>query len=290
MLSWNMIYNFNYDCSQHDIDASKAVQATVQPSEIMVRPSETIQAMSHQTEQDDNDSSGEEADDDSDSDSCDSVYLSFDDTHEHHHHHHHHAETDEERIAREREKQLVLEAAGLIVNQDTSGPPPKLVRAKSKSKRRPAPAVPTRTFSISKDLPPVPVLEEPEEAEPEEIDHATRLDDAFARYESFRNAQLNQNRLSVVSTDSSNTISTLTASPTSLTSPTVLSPTHSQGRESEGGRYSHFLHFLTRSKTPEQGDRKTSLVISAPIMSTSTSAASFADEPSRTNSPSFGTV
>ena len=163
----------------------------------------------------------------------------------------------------------------------------KLVHAKSKSKRRPAPAVPTRTFSISKDLPPVPVLEEPE---PEEIDHATRLDDAFARYESFRNAQLNQNRLSVVSTDSSNTISTVTASPTSLTSPTVLSPSHSQGKESEGGRYSHFLHFLTRSKTPEQGDKKATLVISAPIMSTSTSAASFADEPSRTNSPSFGTV
>ena len=281
-----MIYNFNYNCSQHDIDALKVVQ----PSEITVRPPETNQvnqATSHPTEQDDDDSIGEEVDDDSDSDSCDSVYLSFDDTHEHHHHHHHHSETDEERIAREREKQLVLEAAGLIVNQDTNGPPPKLVRAKSKSKRRPAPAVPTRTFSISKDLPPVPVLEEPE---PEEIDHATRLDDAFARYESFRNAQLNQNRLSVVSTDSSNTISTLTASPTSLTSPTVLSPTHSQGRESEGGRYSHFLHFLTRSKTPEQGDRKTSLVISAPIISTSTSAASFADEPSRTNSPSFGTV
>jgi hypothetical protein len=246
--------------------------------------------MSHQTEQDDDDSSGEEeVDDDSDSDSCDSVYLSFDDTHEHHHHHHHHPETDEERITREREKQLVLEAAGLIVNQDTSGPPPKLVRAKSKSKRRPAPAVPARTFSlqsISKDLPPVPVLEEPEP----EIDHATRLDDAFARYESFRDAQLNQNRLSVVSTDSTNTISTLPASPTSLASPPVLSPSQSQGRESEG-RYSHFLHFLTRSKTPEQGDKRTtSLVISAPIMSTSTSAASFADEPLRTNSPSFGTV
>lgn len=40
---------------------------------------------------------------------------------------------------------------------------------------------------------------------------------------------------------------------------------------------------------PEQGDKRTTLVISAPIMSTSTSAASFADEPSRTNSPSFGT-
>ncbi len=84
----------------------------------------------------------------SESSDSDSDYLSFDDS-----------DDDEDAVqakaAREREKQRVLEAAGLIVNQNV-GPAP--LRPKAKSiKRRPAPAAPRRMPSIlTKDLPPVP--------------------------------------------------------------------------------------------------------------------------------------
>ena len=68
----------------------------------------------------------------SESSDSDSNYLSFDDS-----------DNDKDAVqakaAREREKQRVLEAAGLIVNQNV-GPAP--LRSKAKSvKRRPAPAV-----------------------------------------------------------------------------------------------------------------------------------------------------
>jgi actin cytoskeleton-regulatory complex protein PAN1 len=201
---------------------------------------------------------------DSDSDS-DSNYVSFDGIEEHN-----------IKETRERERQLVLEAAGLVVNQDVKPP--------SKQKRRPAPPIPS---SRHKDLPLVPDPEAEPGREVENVDHEASLDDAFARYESFRNDQSNLNRLSVISTDSG----TLPSSPT----PTILSMshTHSGGGESSS-RYGHFLQFLkSGNKTLERNPKSAAtLNISAPIMSLSVSNQSTEqDVPStRSNSPSFGMV
>ena len=204
---------------------------------------------------------------DSDSDS-DSNYVSFDGIEG--------GESDNTKETRERERQLVLEAAGLVVNQDVKPPP--------KQKRRPAPPIPQSVPFRNKDLPSVPDSEE----EVENVDHEARLDDAFARYESFRNNQSNLNRLSVISTDSG----TLLSSPTATISSMAMSHTHSGGSE-PSSRYSHFLQFLkSGNKTPE-GRQKSlaTLNISAPIMNLSVSNQStLQDTPPRSNSPSFGMV
>ncbi|KAH9483528.1 Actin cytoskeleton-regulatory complex protein pan1 [Psilocybe cubensis] len=213
--------------------------------------------------------------DDSDSDSdSDSDYLSFDESDNEETA----TATTKDKEARERERQLVLEAAGLIVNRDV-GPPP--VRNRS-VKRRPAPAAPKRSPSFYKDLPALPQSEPEPDVEP--ISHEARLDDAFARYEQFKNAQGNLNRLSVVSTDSG---TNLPSSPAT----TVSSMSPAQGQRESEGRYSHFLHFLTGSKSSStEGERRSAstLNISAPIMNVSTSQGTPQDGPSRSNSPSFG--
>ena len=228
-------------------------------------------------------------------------------------------------------------------------------------KRRPAPAAPLRMASgasgvgVYKDLPPVPpaleaagsgsglvavkgaeteteVVEMETEEEEEEgegvvgvLTHEARLDDAFARYESFKNAQaanqVNNNRMSVVSTDSSITMPASPATTISSMSITHQPPLmvhkdkdkdhHSVagGGGSTEGRYSHFLNFLTSSASRGTsgeggngggggggGERRRSvglLNISAPIMvKSSPGNSSFQttpqDGPSRANSPAFG--
>lgn len=204
-----------------------------------------------------------ESDDDDDS----SDYLSFDESDLEEAY----PETKADREARAHERQLVLQAAGLIVTQNDK-PPPRITRARS-TKRRPAPAAPDRSsttsFSSSKELPPVP-RPGPEREEPEP-DHATRLDDAFDRYESFKNTQ--GNRMSIASME------TLSSSPTVSSFTSIPSPT----KDTESNKsYSQFLHFLGRTRTPD-GERRTTLNISAPIMNSS-------NDPSRSTSPAFGTV
>jgi hypothetical protein len=275
-------------------------------------------------------------DSDSESDSDSSDYLSFEESEN--------GEIDHENIstssktshkadkeARERERQLVLEAAGLVVQQDVGLPPPRPPRPRGASssssasktdKRRPAPAAPRRTpSSVYKELPPVPspnaepvpesALDElgaevdsaSEVVETEMLTHEARLDDAFARYESFKNGQANQlgggggglnnNRLSVVSTDSS---ITMPASPTTTISSVSMSQKDTIAGSSSEGRYAHFRHFLTSSGSRvvgsgEGGERRRSasvLNISAPIMSNSSSHKTTPDGPTRANSPSFG--
>lgn len=206
---------------------------------------------------------------DSDSDS-NSEYVSFDDLED--------EESDKSKEARERERQLVLEAAGLVVNQDIKPP--------LKPKHRPAPSVPQPVLPRHKNLPPVPNPNP--DPEVEKVDYEANLDDAFARYESFRNTQSNLNRLSVISTDSASS----PTSPTPTRSSMAMSFSHSGGGES-GSRYAHFLQFLkSGNKTPE-GERRSvsTLNISAPIMNLNTSNQSTPhDVPSRSNTPSFGMV
>lgn len=195
-----------------------------------------------------------------------SEYLSFDGTDEN--------ETSE-RAARGRERQLVLEAAGFILQKDVN---PR-IRSTTKGilKRRRAPAAPDATqlveSTVEKDLPPVPSKIQPEpeleaslSTEPE-LSHEARLDDAYARYEAFKTMQATSNRLSVVSTESGGL-----SSPTASIGSSPLSVTPQIARaESEGGRYPNLLHFLSRSKTPDIDSRErrksaSTLNISGPIL------------------------
>ncbi|KAF7972256.1 hypothetical protein HWV62_18572 [Athelia sp. TMB] len=175
--------------------------------------------------------------------------------------------------AREKERQRVLEAAGLIVTQ-ADKPPPRLERVRSARQRRPAPAAPQRNSAASvsttstKELPSVP------ERVSSPVD-STRVDDAFDRYEAFKHTQgaPANNRLSVASS-----FETAPSTPAEASPAVSLAPSTS----GEHRPYSNLLHFLGR-KTPanETSDRK--LTISGPIMDSPGS-------PARENSPAFGSA
>ena len=311
------------------IAAKQGELGRYQPASTLIEQREAVdlgQAEEANLEKD-TDASVEEQDDDSPSDDDDdSDYLSFDEDNREN------VEvSEEERMARERERQMVLEAAGLLIVQsadDPSGPPPPppprrvLTRTRSKiagrgkrqtatdespepasekpvlpplvtvveddqtadvespAKRRPPPARPvrrrpTRRLSSNKDLPPLP-------PPTPTVDHATQLDDAYARYEAFRNSQVQQqdstsnNRLSVISTDSTMTNSSPTTSFTLVSMPDGGSPNRSDAASiaskddcHHSHRHSRFLNLL-RAKTPEpasneesQGSRR--LTISGPM-------------------------
>ena len=175
----------------------------------------------------------------------------------------------QEREARAAERQRVLEAAGLIIKQE-SQPPPRPVRRASR-RRRPAPAVPERPSQLSpspsphKGLPALPDAgaEGEEEGETEENGQSFRLDDAYERYEAFRQSHLSasaSNRLSMASVESG----TSAASPTA---PSFASAAQTPTVEERHGG-SGFLHFFGRSRTPaNEGDAtSTRPIISAPIL------------------------
>ncbi len=160
----------------------------------------------------------------------------------------------QERQAREAERQRVLEAAGLIIKEDHRRPPPRPARVRNR-RRRPAPAVPERSKttpspSPTKDLPPLPSADS--------RNPSFRLDDAYERYEAYRQSNLAMNRLSIASVESS-------TSTTSQSVPT-LTPTTSESGEPRS-HTSSFLHFF-RSRTPgnDSAEAPARLVISAPIL------------------------
>jgi actin cytoskeleton-regulatory complex protein PAN1 len=194
------------------------------------------------------------------SDDSDSEYLSFVDSDEED------QETEEkhrvEREARASERERVLEAAGLIVRKDERRPPPKIPR-----RHRPPPAVPDRLTIITqpasdkaKGLPSVPAPQDCTES-------ITYVNDAYERYEAFKQSQLN--RLSAASSVE------ITPSPT-VTSPTVSVAFSMSKADSGEGRFSDKLRdFLGRSKTPEE--RRTNLTISGPILTREPSPAASED-------------
>ncbi|KIL68468.1 hypothetical protein M378DRAFT_184914 [Amanita muscaria Koide BX008] len=199
--------------------------------------------------------------DDECSDHSTSDYLSFESDND---------ETGDLHASSERERQMVLEAAGLIVNQEVN-PPPATVRSISTLKKSQLPPiVPRRRTTRSgdpykKDLPPLP------DAEP--MDHAARLDDAYERFESYRNQQLSTNRLSLISTDSS------LHSPSSMKDGVPSTPKDNENQR----RYSQFFQLFSGLRGPEPEKRTVStLTISGPI-----SGASSYDI-SRSGSPAFG--
>lgn len=242
-----------------------------------------------------------EAENESASDSAPTEYHSFSDSD---------SEDDEtamteeerklEREVRAVERQLVLEAAGIVVKKDTTGrPPPHLQRRRTvaavRPKHRPAPAPPP---------PPAPAATLTQTPDLGELQLPTRvqehLDDAYERYEAFKQ---HSSRLSISSVDQ--------LSPLPPVSPSLGSDSFSlapaQSRESlpdkEKGKEnvaitssssygSRISHFLARSRTPIQ-ERETRVMptISAPIMSTSSSSGTVTlSSPTRGDSPGFGLV
>jgi hypothetical protein len=176
--------------------------------------------------------------------------------------------TDADWEVREKERQRVLGAAGLIVNQDVK-PPPRLARVRSARQRRPPPAAPQRSSTISnspsKDLPPI----------PDSPVDSPRLNDAFDRYESFKHIQGNSNRLSVASS--------FETAPSSPGGSPAISVAPSLSKDGESRSKSHLLNFLGRRTPANDSSEKRTLTISGPIINHN-------DSPSRENSPAFGSV
>ena len=202
-----------------------------------------------------------------------------------------------EREQRELERIRVLEAAGLIIKQPAEGkkpPAPPIRRRSTKKGRRPPPAAPLPSLPPAasereRELPPLPPPSP-----------RARLDDAYERYEAFKNREFtissstNRDSAAFTVSDASSIppssprlpvtpgMGTVSLSPTSSIPPAV--------HESRSSGYTGLLSFLSRSKTPGEEKKTLSIasisapVISAPITGTGTAA------PPRENSPVFGSV
>ena len=197
-----------------------------------------------------------------------------------------------EREVRAVERQLVLEAAGIIVKKDSTVPPPRLQRRRTIAsvRHRPAPVPPPPTSTQRADL--------------DDLDRPTRvqehLDDAYERYEAFKQQS---SRLSVSSMDQLSPLPP--ASPSLGSGSFSLAPAQSHESLSDKERSnenvsgtssssygSRISHFLGRSRTPIQ-ERETRVMstISAPIMSSSSSSGTVTlGSPTRGDSPGFGLV
>jgi hypothetical protein len=204
-----------------------------------------------------------------------------------------------EREVRAVERQLVLEAAGIVVKKDSTGPPPRLQRRRTtgavRPKHRPAPAPPPA---------PAPAPASTQRADLGELDRPTRvqehLDDAYERYEAFKQQS---SRLSISSIDQLSPLPP--ASPILGSGSFSLAPAQSHESLSDKERSkenvsstsassygSRISHFLGRSRTPIQ-ERETRVMstISAPIMSSSSSSGTVTlGSPTRGDSPGFGLV
>lgn len=222
------------------------------------------------------------------SDGTDSEYHSFSDSD---------SEDDEatmteeerrlEREMRAAERQLVLEAAGIVVKQDTTRrPPPRVQRRRTvtsvRPRHRPAPAppiasAPSNGSDVDKPQPPTPTQ--------------AHIDDAYDRYEAFKQ---HTSRLSVSS------IELPPPSPVSVSS-SSLSLGQAQPRESYNDKDkgkesvntsvsygSRITQLLARARTPVQ--EREARVISAPILSTSSSSKGTLGAITREDGPAFGSV
>ena len=181
--------------------------------------------------------------------------------------------------ARTLERERVLEAAGLIIKPANASAPPR-----PPHRHRPAPKVPDR-MSATKALPDLPSTGnwEPPDAHEE---HGMHIDDAYDRYQAFRQKQHDSSsqRLSIISTSSLESAPVPTSPTTTISSMTLQAPpmsatsTTSESR----GHGSGFLNSLLGRKTPVP-ERK-AITISAPTISSP-----IPSDISRENSPAFGT-
>ena len=199
-----------------------------------------------------------------------------------------------EREQRELERIRVLEAAGLIIKQPAEGkvpPAPPVRRRSTKKGRGPpqgAPSLPMTSSDPERELPPLPPPSP-----------RARLDDAYERYEAFKNREAaisstaNRDSMAFTTSDASSIPpSSPRMSITSGMGTVSLSPSPSMPpvQESKNSGYTSLLGFLSRSKTP--GDEKKTLSvasISAPMISAPIPVTAMAT-PTRENSPAFGSV
>ena len=202
-----------------------------------------------------------------------------------------------EREQRELERIRVLEAAGLIIQQPAEGkkpPVPPLRRRSTRKGRRPPPVAPLSTLPAitldrGRELPPIPPPSP-----------RARLDDAYERYETFKNRQAtmpgttDRDSMAFTVSDASSIppsspripmtpgMGTVSLSPATSAPPAV--------QESKSGGYTGLLSFLGRSKTPGEEKKPLSVTsISAPMISAPMPGAA-TTTPTRENSPAFGSV
>lgn len=210
-----------------------------------------------------------------------------------------------EHEARELERQRVLEAAGLLVvqpehaqereqeqddatengaraNSRPSTPPPRPPRRRStRRRRRTPPQTPGTNNADANRLSIVSVSSDKEKElpQPPTPGSVLHVDDAFERYEAYR--QSKNWRMSISSID--------TGPPSPGLGSAAISATPSRDggeqRHLQSG-HSHIFNFLTRSKTPTHEPERPRLQISAPILNTRHSMESI----QRPGSPSFGSV
>jgi actin cytoskeleton-regulatory complex protein PAN1 len=183
------------------------------------------------------------------------------------------AMTEEERRLehemRAAERHLVLEAAGIVVKQDTTRrPPPRLQRRRSltgvRPRHRPAPAPPS-------PIAPVPInwpdLDKPQPPTPTQA----HIDDAYERYEAFKQHTF---RLSVSSIEQL--------------------PDQDRGKDSVNPSVSYgsrITQLLARARTPiQEREARVMPTISAPILNTSSSGKGIPGTSSREDNPAFGSV
>ncbi|KAI0085934.1 hypothetical protein BDY19DRAFT_963763 [Irpex rosettiformis] len=158
-----------------------------------------------------------------------------------------------EREARELERQRVLSAAGLVVMKSDRKPPPRPARRKSIRKHRPPPAVPEKRQTPSRPPKDLPILPDTDNK-----DTSLRLDDAYERYEAYKQSTANFKRLSSASIDTSASLSVYSPSLT-------LSPSPSNDQENTSQTGSHFLSFFGRKTPANDGETRTRPIISGPI-------------------------
>jgi actin cytoskeleton-regulatory complex protein PAN1 len=182
-----------------------------------------------------------------------------------------------EREMRAAERQLVLEAAGIVVKKDTTRRP-----------HRPAPAPPTipPTVPSSTQGPDLRVL-------PPSTPAKAHLDDAYERYEAFK-----QQRLSITSIEQLPPASPVSPSSGPLSFHSAQSheslPDKEKGKDnastspSYGSRISQLL---ARSRTPvQEKETRVMPVISAPVTSATSSGTGTLGATAREDSQGFGLV
>ncbi|KAF8328838.1 Dbl homology domain-containing protein, partial [Cantharellus anzutake] len=180
------------------------------------------------------------------------------------------------------ERAHILEAAGLILKMDkTEPPPPRPTRRRSAKNRRTPPLPPQKEPSPSsaryKELPPI----------PSEINNSVlHDDDAFDRYEQYRQQQSSIQGMS--SPPSVTSIDNVPPSPASASYSFVSIQSKDDSSHRSGG--SSFLLFLqkagSRATTALSTDRKSTLTISAPVISAPMADAGTSIQ--RSNTPAFG--
>jgi actin cytoskeleton-regulatory complex protein PAN1 len=179
------------------------------------------------------------------------------------------AMTEEERRLehemRAAERHLVLEAAGIVVKQDTTRrPPARLQRRRSltgvRPRHRPPPAPPSPIAPVPSNSPD---LDKPQPPTPTQA----HIDDAYERYEAFKQHAF---RLS---------ISSIEQLPDQDRGKDSVNPSVSYG--------SRITQLLARARTPEARVMPT---ISAPILSTSSSGKGNPGTSAREDNPAFGSV